>query len=443
MHDSVLSSSLVSEWEETSIYRESVPKKVVLFLQGPNCGFFQQLADRLEEYGHRCVRVNLCFGDWLHWRREGSFNYRGSYRNWKQYIAKFMDRENVTDLIINGDKRLYHKTAIKMANARGIRVIATDFGYLRPDWITFELGGMSGSSLFPRTPQGIKSLADEVADIDFKERYVDDNVNFATAEAISGFTTWLFYFLYPSYKPFHINNPVLLGLAYARTYLKKLLFQYRTRNKIRILHNECCDRPFYLFPLQLESDFQIRAYSSFPNQTAAIEDVLVSFAENAADNTRLLFKVHPLDPGLVNWKKTIIALSETVGVSGRIIFLPDGPLAQVILNCIGVVTINSTVGLKALQHGKKVKVMGQAVYNVPGLVFPGGLDDFWRSDFQVDRELFSAFMKALGATVQIRGAWFSKTGLESAVTEACQRVHYDMVNQVFVESPLPVPQKSY
>jgi len=438
MHDLAFPRDLISEWEETKIYGDSGSQKVVLFLQGPNCSFFHQLADRLEKYGHRCVRVNLCFGDWMHWRREGAFNYRGSYRHWKKYMADFLDRENVTDLILNGDKRLYHKTAIKLAKAKGIRVIATDFGYLRPDWITFESGGMSGSSLFPRAPECIKKLADEVPEINFKELFLDDNVAFAKAEFVSTFMTWLCHGLYPNYKPFQADNPWLIGLGFVKTFFKKRLFQSRTRATLRKLSDENLDRPFYLYPLQLENDFQIRAYSSYPNQTVAIEEVLISFAENSPENTLLVFKVHPLDPGLINWRKTIKALSKTVGIADRIVFLPDGPLAELLVNCCGVVTINSTVGLKAIQHGKKVRMMGQAIYNVPRLVFQGSLDDFWQSDFQVDLDLFGNFIKAIAASVQIRGAWFSEEGLESAVSEAALRIHLDMVNQVFVGSSLTI-----
>jgi len=67
-------------------------ERVFLFLQGPNCPFFTEIADRLEQLGHRCLRINLCFGDWLFWRRQGAINYRGSFSNWEPFLAQIIDR---------------------------------------------------------------------------------------------------------------------------------------------------------------------------------------------------------------------------------------------------------------------------------------------------------------------------------------------------------------
>ena len=99
--------------------------RVFLFLQGPITPFFQRIADGLEARGHGIRRINLCFGDWLFWRRAGATNYRGKPRNWPVFIAAYMDRERVTDLILLGEQREYHKAAIGAAHARGIKVVAS------------------------------------------------------------------------------------------------------------------------------------------------------------------------------------------------------------------------------------------------------------------------------------------------------------------------------
>jgi len=405
-------------------------KKVFLFLQGPNCLFFTDVARQLQQLGHRCLRVNLCFSDWLTWKLDGSLNYRGSYSNWKGYISRLMDREKVTDLILNGDQRLYHKTAIKVAKKKGVRVVVTDFGYMRPDWIIFESQGASGNSLFPKNRSEIRRLAEQGEPIDFKERYWDNATEFAMMEARSGLMTWLFGFLYPGYRPFHSHHPISLGAAFSKTYLKKRISQRTTRSTIRRLINERFDNPFYFFPMQLEIDFQIRAYSAYPNQTVPIEEVLISFAENAPENARLVFKMHPLDPDLANWKTTMGNLVREVGIENRVFFLRDGAIADLITNASGVVTINSSVGLKAIQHGKKLKIMGQAVYDLPGLVFPKDLDEFWKSEFVPDASFFADFIQVLASMFQIRGGWFSRNALECAVSEAVDRLHNGTVNQL-------------
>ena len=405
-------------------------KKVFLFLQGPNCCFFTDLAGKLQGLGHRCLRVNLCFSDWLTWKLEGSLNYRGHYRNWKGYLSRLMDREGVTDLMLNGDQRLYHKTAIKLAIRKGVSVVVTDFGYMRPDWISFESQGASGNSLFPKNTSEIRRLAAATEPVDFTERYWDNPKSFVFAEARSGLLTWLFGFLYPGYRPFHSHNPVVLGWAFTKTYLKKMISRGATRSKLRRLIKERFENPFYFFPMQLETDFQLRAYSSYPNQAAPIEEVLVSFAENAPENERLVFKMHPLDPDLVNWKRVIGSLGKEVGISNRVFFLNDGPIADLLSNAKGVVTINSSVGLKALQHGKKLKILGRAVYDLPELVFQRSLDEFWGATFVPDEELFSDLILVLASMIQIRGGWFSPGGLECSVREAVERLHNGTVNHL-------------
>ena len=70
----------------------------------------------------------------------------------------FMVREGVTDLVLLGEERPYHRDAITAATARGIDVYVVEMGYLRPDWITLEGGSaLSGSVVADRD----LGLADE------------------------------------------------------------------------------------------------------------------------------------------------------------------------------------------------------------------------------------------------------------------------------------------
>jgi capsule polysaccharide modification protein KpsS len=78
--------------------------------------------------------------------------------------------------------------------------------------------------------------------------------------------------------------------------------------------------------------------------------------------------------------------------------------------------------------GKPVKTLGQAVYNVPGLVFQGPLDEFWRNAEAPIAELRRAYIKALSACIQVKGGFFSESGLSAAVEEAALRLDKDLVN---------------
>ena len=54
---------------------------------------------------------------------------------------------------------------------------------------------------------------------------------------------------------------------------------------------------YFLFPLQLSGDYQIRSHSPFLSMTMALEYVLTSFARHAPPDAILLVKEHPLDVG--------------------------------------------------------------------------------------------------------------------------------------------------
>jgi capsular polysaccharide export protein len=80
------------------------------------------------------------------------------------------------------------------------------------------------------------------------------------------------------------------------------------------------------------------------------------------------------------------------------------------------------VGVTTLQFGKPLKVLGDAVYDMPGLTFQGNLDAFWKSLHAPDAGVRDDFLKVLARTIQIRGVYFCKDGRKNAVDEAVARL---------------------
>src|SRR5262249_5799987 len=131
-----------------------------LFLQGPISNFSDRLGRALIARGHRVHRVNLHLGDRLFWRLPAT-NYRGRFADWRPFIAGVLEEHGGTDLVGPRDRRPYHVVAAEEARAREIRVLTTDLGYVRPDWVTLEYDGMTTFSRFPRDPAAIRVLAEE------------------------------------------------------------------------------------------------------------------------------------------------------------------------------------------------------------------------------------------------------------------------------------------
>lgn len=404
-------------------------QKVFLFLQGPNCSFFKGVGEKLRGLGHTCFKISLSAGGSFYWGGP-SIHYRGSYKEWGSFLSKILEKEKVTDIVLNGDQRLYHKVAIRLAQKRSIRIAAADFGYLRPDWITLESHGTLGNSGIPKSLPAIRSMASKLELPDLRPLFNDSGFRFALAEAVGGGTTWFFKFLYPRYRPFGIHHPILHGLAFVKTFIKKKFLSPLTQVKLRATISNVGYSPYYLFPMQLEGDFQIRSHSNYSTQVTALEEVMDSFAEYAPENSLLVFKQHPLEPDFRGWRGVVDRLALEIGIQERVVFLREGSIATLLDTALGVVTINSTVGLEAVRSGKKVKALGKAVYDVPGIVFEGILNDFWRSEFSPDPEDVQSFLKILVAMTQVRGNWFSDEGLAMAIDGTVERLHHGTVGKI-------------
>lgn len=401
--------------------------RVFLFLQGPITPFFKLVADGLEKKQHRVLRINLCFGDWLFWRRQGDTNYRGRLNDWPAFISHFLDKEQVTDLVLIGEQRDYHKIAIAEAKKRGIQIITTDFGYLRSDWITLELNGMSADSLFPRDPQILLDLAKELPEPDLCPKFRDSFCTQAVWDIAYHLSNVLLHVLYPFYQTHQLYHPVLVYLGTGWHLLHTRLVAKKTQALIDSLHNN--NTPYFLFPLQMQNDYQIRAYSKFGNLETAIDAVISSFAQHAPDDAVLIVKVHPLDPFLVDWQRHCQKLANQLGISGRVKFIDGGPLKSLLEHASGVVTINSTVGIWSLLAGCPLIALGSSIYNIDGLVHTGSLDEFWQKPTAPNQPLRDAFVKVLAATIQLRGVYYHKAGLTAAVTETVERLHTNNINQ--------------
>ena len=183
------------------------------------------------------------------------------------------------------------------------------------------------------------------------------------------------------------------------------------------------EQPFYFFPLQLDCDSQIRNHSSFGRIAPSIEFVINSFVAKAPSEAMLVIKEHPLDNALTNWRAMVEQVAAAAGVADRIVYLEGGDLDALIKKCEGVVLVNSTVGFLALSYSKPVIAMGEAIYDMPDLDFPGiagrvlGQRRPTRS-----RHLRRLSPAVAVARTQVNGGFFSKAGLKHAIEGTVRRL---------------------
>ena len=407
-----------------------MPPRRFLFLQGPISPFFAEVAAGLRGLGHAAHRINLCLGDRLFWRGPGAVDYRGRAEDWPAFVGAFLDRHGITDVVLLGEQRPLHRAAIAEARGRGVAVAVTDFGYLRPDWIVLERDGMGAESRFPRDPEAIRALAARCPEPDLQPRHADDFAAQARWDVryhLASLVPW------PSrhYRRFLLHHPVPAYLGTAWRLLRRAAETRRDVALVAALRGR--GAPLYLFAMQMETDYSVRAYSRFPDNDAAIAETVASFARAAPTDANLLVKLHPLDPGLKRWRNRIGRMAAAEGVAPRVHALVGAlPAHEAIGACRGVVTINSTLGLRAVQLGRATRVLGQAIYDVPGLVWRGEADAFWTGAPPPDAALATDFTRAVAACLHVRGVFYARPGLDAAVAGAVRRLHLGALNE-----PLP------
>lgn len=397
-----------------------------LFLQGPPGPFFAELAAALEAAGHRCRRVNFNGGDWLDWRDQAD-NFVGTVQQWPAHLATLIATEGVTDIILFGDCRPLHRAALPVASRLSLVVHVFEEGYIRPDWVTLERGGVNGYSGLPRDPKEYLELATDLPPLAWHPP-IPSSFRQRAAEALAYYlAAWALRPWFRGYCSHRPDGQVAELAGWARRLALRPLSRLRSAAALEWLG----DRPYFILPLQLDSDHQIRTHSPFTGMAEAIETVIASFARHAPRHFMLMIKEHPLDNGLRPWRRITRRTAARHGVSDRVLFIEHGDIQALVTEATGVVTVNSTTGTLALAAGKPVAVLGQAVYDLPGITHQGDLDSFWSAPGKPQMEIYEAFSRVLAARCLLRGGFSSRPGrallLPAAVARltACHRLKAD------------------
>lgn len=398
-----------------------------LFLQGLSTPYFRNLGRAISARGHRVQRINICGGDSLFWPKSGSVAFRGHFEEWRGFIGSFLHERGITDVVLFGDCRPYHRVAIEVARSRGIEVHVFEEGYFRPDWITLEKQGSNAFSGLPRDPKWY--LAAAAALEDQPVEHVGGGVPRRIFwEFLSQCATVALSPRFPHYRRHRVNHPTVEGLGFFWRFLKRPFEQRYAAGLSEFLLAD--KRKFFLLPLQLDTDYQIRSHSSFRNMEEVIDRVMTSFAARAPAQALLLIKVHPLDNGLSNFRRRTNDMARQLGLVGRVFVMDGGHLPTLLERSQGVVTVNSTTGLQALHHNCRLKVLGTALFDMPGLTFRGPLDAFWTDRSKPDPALYRAFRSVVLAATQVNGSFFTKPGRHLGIEGVLQRLRIEPVAQV-------------
>ena len=384
----------------------SFKDKKVLILQGPVGPFFQRLGKDLEKVGAEVRKINFNGGDWF-FSDNGATNFTGKPDEWGDFFASFIRNQKIDRLLLFGDCREYHRIAHTISHTQGIEIGVFEEGYVRPDYITFECFGVNGFSLLPRNREFYDQLTED---------QVSTSSTISVGNSFYAMAWWafLYYFfsalLFPIFRFYRHHRPLNpWEISYwIRSFWRKQWYKVEERTIEQTLITQW-SKNYFLVPLQISTDAQVCEHSPYRSVEDFIHSIIVSFAKSSGERI-LVIKHHPLDRGYHNYEALIKKVALQYGVTKRCWYIHDQHLPTLLDHALGVVVINSTVGLSTLHHDVPLKVCGTAIYDMAGLTYQGSLDTFWSEAplYTMDRELFKKFRGYIINHKQINGNFYAK-----------------------------------
>ena len=307
---------------------------------------------------------------------------------------------------------------VLVAALRGVRTYVIEEGYLRPHWMTLELDGVNGYSRLTRNKDWVieqaKGLPPEPylppVTANFRRRVRDTARHYVAVHAGR--------LSYPFYRTHRLGSAVMEAIGWGWKYLARSRLERQAARVLTAIEG----KRFFLLPLQLSGDYQIRNHSPFPDMQSAAAYVLESFARHAPEHAHLLIKAHPFDTSLINWRRFINRRAGPLGIGERVHFIDGGQLDTLAAGTAGMVCVNSTSATLALAAGTPVCTLGEAIYNVPGLTFSGHLDEFWTRPMPPEPGLYGAFRRVLVDRCLVRGGIASESAVQTLIKSMLERL---------------------
>ena len=319
--------------------------------------FFLRLADWLTENGKTVHKFNFNAGDDYFYPPTQSHTvvFNDDYEAFPEFLQEYIVQHHIQAVVCFGDTRPYHVITKRIANENQASFWAFEEGYFRPYYITLEKDGVNAFSPLPRRADFFLEQFPKLAQQEYK----------APTPVRGGFTPMaknaIRYYIelfrnprkYPDYIHHRAPNAGHYLKLWSLSILKRLNYYIED---IQIAKRVEAGKygKFFIVPLQVFNDSQVRIHCDFPSVRSFLLHVLSSFAEHAPSDTNIIIKHHPMDRGFIDyWRDIKRFIKEHPELKGRVTYVHDVPLPVFLRHGLGMVTINSTSGLSGLIHNMR------------------------------------------------------------------------------------------
>lgn len=359
-------------------------------------------------------RVSFNGGDRWFAGNISRIDFSGSLEEWEKWLRAFAAGAEIDRFILFGSSREIHLVARNVAMDLGVGVLSLEEGYIRPGFVTAEFVGNNADSplagmLPPTDFVGTTEPQAGEAYSSFAAMCRSAGIYYVARTLLSGLGTRpLFHRRFNAFV-----EPFLWGRNFWRSLTRKGRDFYTIEKLL-----EHFDKKFFLVPLQVPSDAQMRVASRGWDSQRLITEVMASFAKKGPGDHRLVFKVHPLERGHSDVRRSVQQMAKAFGVSDRVDVIENGSLGLLTRHSAGMITINSTSGLSAIFHGVPLMVIGDAIYANDRLATVArgtpNFDRFWTEGFVGDAQLRRRYLRWLRKQALVPGDFYGAEGIEVA-----------------------------
>ncbi|KGQ27202.1 capsule biosynthesis protein [Gallibacterium anatis] len=385
----------------------------ILLLQGPIGPFFKHFADWLVNVqGKYVYKLNFNAGDKFYFssalEQQSIIDYRDTFENFEAFLLQLCQENEIDALVCFGDTRPYHQVAKRVSEQLQCSFWAFEEGYFRPHYVTLEKEGVNAFSPLPRDE---KFFLDQLPNLIQPKQLLPVAKGFCPM-------AWLascYYAVaccnkkdYPNYRHHRIYNLRYYIKLWVTSGIKRIWYLWKDRQfEKQVTQQKFGD--FYILPLQVYDDSQVRVHCDFDSVEQFLIYVLDSFVQNAPSHLTLIVKHHPMDRGFISYQSVIDRyLKRYPQLKNRLFYIHDVPMPILLRYGKGMVTLNSTSGLSALIHNMPVITLGSANYDIPGITHQGSLEEFWNNPQQPNQLAFHAYHLYHLNKTQINGSFYNK-----------------------------------
>jgi capsular polysaccharide export protein len=405
-----------------------IKKRKILIVQGDWEAGMSRLALDLEDAGHEVGKVFFCAPDLIYkFRGIRTHLFRKPLADFDVWLRELIRVENYDTFFLYNHYRPYNQVAWNLAEEMDLGCQVFELGLIRPNCVT----------VFSREAPPLTTLAkawDKLLAGGPPPKPVETPVELrqvsTTAKLFSFCTNFLLSRITSPLFPHFVDQREMKLWSHFKhgvIHLWRFFERNRDREFDSLFAGEMSGK-YYAVPLQVHSDTQITMCSDFKSIEQFIKKVVNSFAKYAPTDTKLVFKVHPMDRGYKDYTDLIAGLDHRLG-GGRILYVDRVHLPTLLSNSRGVVNINSSVGISGLVHHVPVIALGTAVYDLPELTCCNGLDAFWTGAQKPRSQRVSQFINLLLQTSQGRGT----------LSQRC----FDVPSRCRIQWPAPFQQEFF